>query len=403
MHFLSRFGRSFSAPAIRPALALLLSLAGAGLGQSATGVEPEFAESRHEHPLLAAADLAGPDEMAYLAFPALLRTTPDEILISYKRGRRHASDPGALLEVIRFDVNSDLIQQRQVVAEDPELVYQMGEWVRFPNGMIGNFVDVQHVVQGKTPKRNQRTGIQWTRSDDQGRTFTPMRPLGVIDGVEYGYLFEGVSTEHAMYALVMTFPELPPQTGFVDEQGRRAYGQVCVIASADNGETWRFVKNLSQEFGGLKLNESSILALDDGFLIATRGYDSQLRLHRVDADFNLLQQLSLTDQTLEMESHIGRPRLYRRDEAVYLLGRNHRDGRMELANFRLDPKTYEVDRMVVLDPPRSSEAVKDGYYAAPYFAEQKSGTKFNVITYRRFGSAANPDLIRLEFDWNEVR
>lgn len=393
----------FSSPAIGRGIALLLVIGGNCLGQFAEGAEPEFPTSRQEQTILAADDFSRRGEMAYLAFPDLIRTAADEILISYKRGRRHGADPGALLEVVRFNTKSNQVEEREVVGQDPALVYQMGQWVRFPSGRIGNFVDVQRVVKGKTPKRNQRTGIEWTHSDDQGRTFTPMRPLGLIDGVEYGYLFEAASTEHAVYALVMTFPELPPQSGFVDEQGRRVYGEVCVIASSDNGDTWQFVKNLSQEFGGLNLNESSLLALDGGFLIATRGYDSKLRLHRVDAQFNLLEQLDLTGQTPEMESHIGRPRLYRRDGEIYLLGRNHRKGRMELANFRLDPETYEVNRMVVLDPVKPGEVVKDGYYAVPYFQNEKSGTRLNIITYRRFGAAANPDLIRLEFDWDEVR
>ncbi len=403
MNFQSRLVNHFQVPTIRHGVALLLTIGGSLLGQLAQGVEPEFPQSRQEQTVLAADDFTRRGEMDYLAFPALIRTAPNEVLISYKRGRGHAVDPGALLEAIRFNTKSNQVEERKVLGQNSKLVYQMGEWVQFPNGSIGNFADVQRVVPGETAKTNQRTGIEWTQSNDQGRTFTPMHKLGLIDGVEYGYLFEAVSVEHAVYALAMTFPELPPQTGLTDDQGRRVYGEVCVITSSDNGETWQFVKNLSQEFGGLKLNESSLLALEDGFLIATRGYDSKLRLHRVDSEFNLLQQLDLTGQTPEMESHIGRPRLYRRDGEVYLLGRNHRKGRMELANFRLDSETYEVKRMVVLDPVKSDEVVKDGYYAMPYFEEGQSGAKLNIITYRRIGSAAKSDLIRLEFDWNEVR
>lgn len=366
-------------------------------------VEPEFPSQRQEQILLAAKEFQQRGELAYIAFPALARTAPAEVLISYKHGRSHASDPGAFLEVIRFNTEDREIEWRGVVGKNPKRIYQMGEWMTFPNGRIGNFVDVQHVVAGNTPKKNQRTGVEWTFSDDRGRTFSPMSKLGLIDGVEYGYIFEGATVGETVYALAMSFPELTPQSRLVDDKGGRVYGDVSVIATSDNGKAWRFIKNLSREFGGIRINESSLLPIDGGFLVATRGYDSKLRLHRVDGEFHQLEQRTLTGQIPAVESFIGRPRLYERDGQIYLLGRNHRGKKMELANFRLNLKTLSIERMVVLDPADPAQVVSDGYYAMPYFQESPAGLKFNVITYRRFQSAANSDLIRLEFDWNEVR
>jgi hypothetical protein len=45
--------------------------------------------------------------------------------------------------------------------------------------------------------------------------------------------------------------------------------------------------------------------------------------------------------------------------------------------------------------------VADGYYAQPYWTEQKGHKGFHVITYK--SGQKVPDIIRLEFDWEEVR
>ncbi|HWL07289.1 MAG TPA: sialidase family protein [Planctomicrobium sp.] len=353
--------------------------------------------------ILAAEEFQQRKEMAYISFPAVVPVNESTLLISYKRGRSHASDPGAPLEVIRFNTTSNQVEWRGIIGQDSKRIYQMGEWIRFPNGRLGNFVDVQHVVTGKNPKKNQRTGLEWTFTDDNGQSFSPMKKLGLVDGVEYGYVFEGATQGDTVYVLAMDFPELPPVEDLLDKRGKRVFGNVSVIATSDNGTTWRFIKNLNQEFGGIKINESSLIPLKEGFLVATRGYDSQIRLHQVDKDFNVLQERNLTSDYPFIESHVGRPRLYSRDDHVYLIGRNHRNKSMELANFRLNLESLSIERMVVLDPDQQTQPVIDGYYAVPYFQESAGKTRFNVITYRRFKDATNPDLIRLEFDWDEVK
>lgn len=362
---------------------------------------PERPAYKQEQVILNPDQFAAEKQMSYLAFPAVLRLNPQEILISYKRGRRHASDPGAVLEMVRFNTGTNQITQRKVIGKQQPLIFQMGEWVRFPQGRIGNFVDVQHVVQAR--KRNHRTGVYWTMSDDQGQTFSPMQKLGPIDGVEYGYIFEGAIVGDTVYLLAMDFPELTARKSAYDEQGKRIYGQVSVIASDDNGKHWRHVRNLSQEFGKLNLNESSLIVDGDEFLIATRGYDNKVRLHRVDQDFRLIKQRDLTDACKTIGTHIGRPRLFKRDGRLYLLGRNSRGGPMELALFRLDPDSFDVERHIVLDP-EPGVTIKDGYYAVPYFQQSGDQTLFNVITYRmNRDKQKSPELVRLEYLWKEVR
>ena len=366
--------------------------------------ERERPDDKRQQILVDSQELVAADEMAYLAFPALVRVGDEEILVSYKRGRSHARDPGAVLEVIRFDTQTNQVTWRGVVGADEGLVYQMGEWIEFPSGRIGLYADVQRVVEDGGANRHHRTGTYWARTDDGGQTFSPMEKLGPVDGVEYGYIFDGIIANGRVYMLAMTFPEMSGRKSFFDEDGRRVYGEVSVLASDDDGDSWRHVRNLSQEFGGIDINESSLVALGDGYLVATRGYDARVRLHRVDEAFRLVEENDLTATYSFITGVVGRPRLFWQDGGLYLLGRNHsvRRGPMELALFRLCPDSLGVTRYVVLDPDEG-QRVGDSYYAVPYFRETQQSTVMNVITYRQQRERRQPDIVRLEFVWDQIR
>lgn len=54
--------------------------------------EPLDYDSKHQQVLTVSSDA---EQEPYLAFPSVVRADPRTILISYKRGRSHAKDPGA--------------------------------------------------------------------------------------------------------------------------------------------------------------------------------------------------------------------------------------------------------------------------------------------------------------------
>ena len=103
------------------------------------------------------------------AFPPLLRTSPDEVLIAFKRGSPRG-DTEAVGEMLRFDTARNAIVNRQVIAQD--LAIHRWRWVRFPNGDIAVHFDVQNLGHDG---KNYRTGMRENRSSDGARTFSGLK------------------------------------------------------------------------------------------------------------------------------------------------------------------------------------------------------------------------------------
>ena len=357
------------------------------------GAAPERVPGLKEQQIVVAAADSG--SWPYLAFPALL-DRGDEILVSYKRARSHAQDPGAALDLVRLDPVSGRASGRRALAQQDGHIMQMGEWVRFPNGDVANYIDAQ--VPGSP---TTRAGLRVVRSVDGGQTFGPLERVGPVDGVEYGYAFDSLVEGRTTWMLVMTFANLPG--GKPAPRARAPAGSVDVIRSEDHGRTWQFVRNLSREFGDVPINESAFIRAGDGFLVTSRGYDERERLHLTDGDFRLRRQSDLTSTHAFIASHVGCPRLFAREGQVYLLGRNVREkGRpMQLALFRLDLATLGVASYATLDNAEGAN-VSDGYYAMPYFRGEGADTRLHIITYKALRPQP-PDLIRLSFRWDEVK
>ena len=322
----------------------------------------------------------------YLAFPAIVKSGKNEILLSYKRGEAHLKDTGAVLEIIRYDLNSGRIIQDPIQLGIADEIMQMGEWIRFPDGTLGTYIDAQKIdKEGK----HARTGLLQAISRDNGRSFEPLERVGIIDGVEYGYLFNTAIVGQRLYALIMTFEYL--------EGGRRS---VDALYTDDNGETWHFLRNLNEEFGDIRINESSLLPFRKGFIVATRGYDNKQRLHQVDLNFKLILETNITKKTASIDSYIGRPRLFTYQGNYFLIGRNWRAADrtipMEQALIRFNPASLEVEKHFVLDNVEQGK-VTDGYYPCPILVDTGDKQLLNVFDYRSL--MGNPaDIIRLQFD-----
>lgn len=357
------------------------------------GSVPERVPIHKEQQIVASAADSG--AWPYLAFPALL-DRGEEILVSYKRARSHAQDPGAALDLLRLDPISGRASGRRALAQLDGHIMQMGEWVRFPNGDIANYIDAQ--VPGSP---TTRAGLRVVRSTDGGKNFGALERVGVIDGVEYGYAFDAITEGNTTWMLVMTFANLPG--GKHAPPARVPAGSVDVIRTEDNGRTWRFVRNLSREFGDVPINESAFIRSGDGFLVTSRGYDSRERLHLTDGDFQLRRQTDLTAKHSFITSHVGRPRLLARDGQVYLLGRNvsEKGKPMQLGLFRLELAALSVASYATLDNAELAN-VGDGYYAMAYFRGEGAETRLHVITYKSLRPQP-PDLVRLSFHWDEVK
>jgi hypothetical protein len=344
-------------------------------------------------------------ERNYFLTPTLVRSSDREVLITIKRGSSHGWEEEADAELIRFDTVNNRVVEMRTIGHVPGRKFQLTIGSFFGDGSLAMFTDFQHTGDDG---RHYRNGMRVARSGDRGKTFGPWQELGLIEGVEYGYPFDFIVEDNTAYMLAMTFGYRPGGRWSVD-----------VLQSTDHGRTWQFVRNLSAEFGGNRINESGFARHGNGFIVATRGYDRTIRLQRTDGAFKLQQQVNLTETCPLVRDYIGWPRVFQRDGRYYLLGRNWTDTPAKKiaerpANFpgipdnqqvcllRFDPQTLVIDRVVVLDNENGQMAVTDGYYAAPYWQEREGKTKFNAIVYRAIG-LKHPDIVRLEFDWEEIR
>lgn len=339
------------------------------------------------HPVLKATEQ--PEAYRYLAFPALLRVSEDEVWLSAKAGARHAADAGAALEVLSHRISTATTQRVQRLAAPAPKLYQMGEFARLPDGTIALHVDVQEVGHDS---RHYRVGQEWFRWDPARKAFAGPEAFPVVSGITYGYPFDFVTEGTVTWQLSMTFGYQP---------GRR--WSVDALRSDDSGRTWQFVRNLSAEFGDLRINESAFIRYGDGFIVTTRGYDSKERLHRTDLGFRQTKGVTLTGAYPFINSYIGRPRIWVRDGHGYMLGRNRTTSgaKMQLALLRFDPETLAVTGCAILDN-HANENVTDGYYAMAVYGEREGRTLLHVFTYKgRDGAPC--DLLRLDYLWDEVK
>lgn len=392
---------------------------------------------KYTQTITASSDL---DDKNYVMDPFIMPVGPHEMLIGYKRGYAHLTDREADTEILRFNPITERIIGRTALRR-PGIIFQNGEFANFSNGDIACFIDMQEsgpedgkprtakptaTLQGGTTtggvlrSRAVRLGVLEFRSSDSGRNWEDRGKLGLVDGVEYGYVFEAITEGDTTWMLAMRFTNL--QGGIEVDPQRPHAGSVDVIRTDDNGHSWQFVRNLTEEFGGISINESSFIRYGKGFLVAARGYDNRQWLVRTDGDFRMERKADITANYPFIHSYVGRPRIFERDGGHYLIGRNwdkpptdrgsvlgydqkklRQPGTtlMKLSMFRFDPVTLAISKHVLLDN-AEEENVIDGYYAVPYWQKRRGQTYFNTIIYKR-PISRNPDIVRLEFDWEEVR
>lgn len=378
---------------------------------AAAPVEQRVPFHQHTQTLVAAEDQ---EVRKYLAFPITLVLGEDDVLVAYKRGFAHAFDAESSFDLARYHPRTERLRPQGALGR-PANNFENAEFVRFANGDIACYIDNQRPGRVPGDAEATRLGLLEFRSTDGGRTFRDLGPVGRIDGVEYGYVFEALTEGGTTWMLAMTFANLPG--GQPIRPGRRA-GSVAVLATTDHGRTWRTVVNLTERVGE-PINESTFLRHGDGFLLSCRSYETAHWLVATDGAFNVRRKVNLVAEHDFIGAAIGRPRLFTRDGGHYLLGRNRLkpaappvvspayhgtaapEPRQMLSLFRFDPATLALEKHVVLDN-AENQRVADAYYATPFWHRREGRTFLNVITYKML-TGRRPDIVRLEYDWAEVR
>ena len=245
-----------------------------------------------------------------------------KVLIAYKNGVSHGWEKeGAAvsLEQAVLDVASQRVERVDVLYAAEERIAQMGEYVRMPNGDIGLYIDMQD-----RSATSRRTGMEALRSRDGGRTYCLEGPVGLVDGVEYGYPLNFCEKNGRVYMATMTFPYL------AGSKGRR---QVHVISSADSGASWRFEANLTGKLGaGIQRVRLDCHAGRICLVHARRsaapcgkrgcGWRSPGLPGNAGRPFPRAASAGLS-QNARRFFQVGRPRLYEREGRLLLITRQH--------------------------------------------------------------------------------
>jgi hypothetical protein len=335
----------------------------------------------------------------YLSFPCLVRLNEQEVLVTFKRGTSHGGDPEADSDLIRFNTVTNRVLEHKTLGRLPGRIFQLTVPVQIAKNDLRFYVDLQSKGQDS---KNYREGMLFTQTKDEGKTVEAWKPQGQIEGVEYGYPFDFIVEGKVVYMLAMSFGYMPGKLW-----------SVAVLKSEDGAQTWKKVQDLTKVLGG-PINESCFTRVGEEFFVVSRGYAGQeTKIARFDKNFKLLQVADLTGKDLSMRGHIGWPRIFFKDNQLYILGRlrlapqptdeNSPEGQnMRLGLVRVNPKHLTVDRIALLDNEDGTLPVKDGYYAASYWQKTNDELWFNAVTYRALGSN-EPDIIRFAFKWDEIK
>lgn len=337
----------------------------------------------------------------YYAFPTVLRLPDGTLLIAYKNGDRHALDPEASLEMLRYDPDSGEVLSRRTINRTPGWIHQNPELARMPDGTITLSVDIQRPGGGK-----MRMGLRVYRSDDEGETFRDEGWFPQAGGYAYGYALDDAHwigrenradlvteqpgpSEVAVDLLAMSFPEL---TG-----GRRA---VHALRSTDSGQSWSHIRNLNEEFD-FAFNECALLSYQDGYVIVARGDNQATRAYRTDREFRRIGESRWSD-IYDSIAYIGRPKLFEREGSWYVLCRNVAQGApTSLRLYRFEPETLTLLGNVLLDENESQ--IGHSYYAEHLFTGEREEARLHVITYAPYRVPDMPDIVAFCLDWAQIR
>lgn len=339
-------------------------------------------------------------EKPYLAFPALLRLNNQEVLITYKRGMSHGGDQEADAEALLFNTENNQVKKRKIIGNLKNQIFQLTLATRFPNGNILYFTDMQN--RG-WDGRNYRSAMRFSDGNKDGFQVNNWTELPLANGREFSYPFDFIYEGSKIYMLAMSF-------------GYRAGNSwsVSVLESNNEGHSWNLKADLTKTLGNGAFNESSFLKDGKDFIVVLRGYGSQATtLARFDSNFTLLKKVELTGEDKYLPNYIGWPRIFQKENNLYVIGRvwhklaipskKYEMQNSSLGLLRINKKSFEIENISLLDNPQAESVLKDGYYAGFYWQEKRNESHFNVITYRAFLGAEAPDIIRLEYKWNEVK
>ena len=190
------------------------------------------------------------DPEIHFGFPRLVRTADKRLLLFYRVGLSHASDPAAIAMRTSFNNGQDWSDER-IIHRDPD-----GYCTHNPVALVAADGRVILFVSSYNWRGRAKLPMYWSHSDDQGQTWALFTKFDSDPSRSTYYMTDAIRTERGLYGM---------STGFAPDARTEAHN---LFWYSSDGRTWSVrsvmtppAENLGDEVSILPIGPESFMVL----------------------------------------------------------------------------------------------------------------------------------------------
>lgn len=222
---------------------------------TATGLfaaQPELRRLPHWIPTveMTAPKPVAADPDVHYGFPRLIRTADSRLLLFYRVGVSHASDPATIAMRMSFDDGQTWSDER-IIHRDPD-----GYCTHNPVAVVASDGRVILFVSSYNWRGGRKLPMYWSHSDDHGETWSPFTKFDTDTTRSSYYMTDAIRTQRGLFGM---------STGFAPDARSEAHN---LFWHSPDGRDWRVQSTMTQpsenrgdEVGILQTGPSSFMVL----------------------------------------------------------------------------------------------------------------------------------------------
>jgi len=160
------------------------------------------------------------DPAVHYGFPRLVRTADSRLLLFYRVGVSHASDPAAIAIRTSFDDGHEWSDERIIHRDPDEYCTHNPVAVVAPDGRVILFVSSYNWREGR------KLPMYWSQSDDHGETWAPFTKFDTDPSRSTYYMTDVVRTQQGLFGM---------STGFAPDARTQAHN---LFWHSPDGRDW---------------------------------------------------------------------------------------------------------------------------------------------------------------------